>query len=406
MVTYKYSAISQGGQKVNGVVEGYNEFDAVDRIKESCSIVLKLTEIKDPEEGASLLTADLNANKLDAKAFTMMCSQFAIILRSGVPISRTVQLIAQKTTNKPLKRMLRKVADDVESGRSLSAAFAERGEKLLPPTFIETVRAGEESGNLDSAFESVYEHYDKSTKMAAKVRGAMIYPIFVLVIAVAVVIVLMVKVVPTFTEIFDSMDAELPAMTQLLINISDFFRKYWMIIVAVIAVIIIGVKIYGKSEQGRLNLSKLSLKIPVLGNINLLNAASQFANTMTMMLGAGLPMTRSVSITARVMSNYYISQEIGKLTGKMEEGKTLGSSLREADVLPDILTDMVAVGEETGEMEGTLRTISGYYDTELAQATSEALAKLEPAILVVLAVVAGFIVIAMYLAMFEMYNGM
>jgi len=404
MVKYKYSALSKDGQKVSGIIDAFNELDAVDRIKENCNVVLKLTEVK--EEGTGLLNMQIGKQKLNKKAFTVMCSQFAIILSSGIPIARTVELIADKTTNKPLKAMLRKVAADVEAGRSISSSFEEHGDKLLPPTFVETIRSGEESGNLDKSFETMYQHFDKQTKMKNKVRSALAYPAFVLVIAIAVVIVLMVKVVPTFTAIFDSYDAQLPLITRMLIGISDFFRKYYLILLAVIAAGFIFYKIYGNTEQGRLNFAKLQLKIPVLGNISLLTAASQFANTMTTMLAAGLPMTRSISITAKVIDNYYISQETGKLSSKIEEGNALAAVMREQGVMPDILIDMVGVGEETGELEETLHTIAGYYDAELEMAIAAALRKLEPALLVGLAGIAGFIVIAIYVAMFDMYGAM
>ncbi len=400
MVTYKYTALSPSGKKVTGVVEGFNELDAVERIRQDCPVILKLTEVT---AGRNLLSMEIGGNKLNTKAFTVMCSQFAIILKSGIPIARTVQLIADKTTDKKLKSILEQVASDVESGRSLAASFAERGDKLFPPTFVETIRAGEETGSVDKSFDTMYRHYDKQTKMRGRVRGALAYPTFVLLIAIAVVIVLMVKVVPTFTAIFESYGSELPFMTQLLINISLFFRRYWLLMVAVIAAVVIACKLYGNTENGRLNLARWGLKLPVFGNINQLNGASQFANTMTMMLSAGLPMTKAISITARVLDNYYLSQETGKLTGRLESGHSLGKSMREQKCMPDILVDMVAVGEETGEMEDTLRTISGYYDAELEMAVSAALAKLEPAVLVGLAVIAGFIVIAIYMAMFEMY---
>jgi type IV pilus assembly protein PilC len=407
METYKYSAISKSGEKVSGIIEGFNEFDAAERIRETCDIVLKLTPVKDKDkDDASFLNMEIGGNKLDIKAFTLMCSQFAIILKSGVPIGRTVQLIAEKSTNRPLRKMLKKVAEDVEAGRSLSASFAERGEKLLPPTFIETIHAGEESGSLDRSFESMSRHYDKQSKTKAKVRGAMIYPVFVLIVAVAVVIVLMVKVVPTFTATFEELGAELPGMTKALIAISNFFRKSWMLLLGIVALIVLIIKLYGNREEGRINLAKLQLRLPFLGNIARLNAASQYANTMAMMLEAGLPISKAVSITAKVMDNYFVGQSVGKISGKLEEGETLGTSLREAECLPDILVDMNTVGEETGELEKTLNTIAGYYDSELEQATADALAKLEPAILCVLAVIAGFIVISMYMAMFTMYNSM
>ncbi|MBR4656107.1 MAG: type II secretion system F family protein [Oscillospiraceae bacterium] len=404
MVTYKYSAVSHDGQTVSGIMEAFNELDAVDRIKQTCDIILKIAAVD--EDNTGFLNMEIGGNKLNAKAFTVMCSQFAIILKAGIPVSRTVQLIADKTTDKPLKKMLTKVAEDVEAGRSLSAAFAERGEKILPPTFVETIRAGEESGNIDKSFESMYQHFDKQVKMRAKVRSALAYPVFVLIIAVAVVIILMVKVVPTFTAIFEEFGAELPLITRILIGISHFFQRSWLILLVIAVVIAIAYKVYGNTEEGRIRFAQWGLKLPVLGNINELNAASQFANSMATMLGAGLPLTKAVSITSKTLDNYFISLEVGKLTGKLEEGKALGASMREDQCLPDILVDMVGVGEETGEMEDTLHTIAGYYDAELQMATDAAMKKLEPALLVGLAGIAGFIVIAIYMAMFSMYSAM
>lgn len=400
LVTYKYQAISKNGQKVNGVVDAFNEMDAVERIKVDCDIVLKVVQVDKKE---SILNKDIGGNKLNAKAFTLMCSQFSIILRSGVPIARTVSLIAEKTTNKPLKKVLKSVAEDVEAGRGLADSFQERGSKLLPMIFIETIRAGEESGNMDRAFETMYQHYDKQTKIRSKVRSALIYPIFVLAVAIGVVIVLMVKVVPTFLAVFEFYDSELPLMTRILISISNFFRHYWIVMIVIIIVLILAYKIYGNTEQGRLKLAKLGIRLPVLGPIIWMNAASQFANTLTTLIGSGLSITRAISITARVIDNYYVSQEVGKISGRLEEGHTLGDSMRESACLPDILVDMVAVGEETGELEDTLNTTAAYYDSELTMAVENALKKLEPSILIFLAVVAGFIVIAIYMSMFEMY---
>lgn len=404
MATYKYTAISKDGVKVSGVVEGFNEFDAVDRIKQDCDIVLKLTEVEEKKPG--LLSMEIGGNRLNAKAFSLMCAQFSIILQSGIPIGRTVRLIGDKMTDKKLKGILKKVAEDVEAGRSVAASFQERGGKLLPAVFIETIRAGEESGNLSKAFKTMYQHYDKQVKMRAKVRNALIYPVFVLALAVVVVIVLMVKVVPTFMDIFASYDAELPLITQSLILISNFFRKYIFLIIVVFAAIALIFKLYANTEKGRMNVAKLALKIPVLGNVSLLSAASEFAANLTTLIGAGLQLTRAVSITARVINNYYISQCVGKMTSRLEEGYTLGECMREADCLPDILVDMTAVGEETGELESTLHTVSGYYESELDMAVQDVLKKLEPTLLIGMAVIAGYIVLAVYIAMFQMYSVM
>ena len=404
MAQFKYTALSRNGERVTGIMEGYNELDAAARVKETCSVILKIKPIDEKKSEIGFLNFDLGAGRLNKKAFIVMCSQFAIILRSGVPIVRTVQLIGDKTTDKTLRKMLQQVAVDVEGGRSLSSSFEEHGSRFLPVTFIETIRSGEESGNLDRSFDTMYRHFDKQMKMGNKVKAAMSYPMFVLLVAVVVVIVLLVKVIPTFMNFFADADAELPLATRVLIGISDFFRYRYMIIIAIIAVIVIAYQMISHTENGHLNLSKLQLKLPILGNIAELNAASQFANSMTTLLDSGLTMNKAVTITSKTLDNYFISTETGKIASRLEEGHSLGASMRENQVLPDILVDMTSVGEETGELSETLDTIALYYDAELEVAIQDALAKLEPAMLVFLAAVAGGIVGTIYMTMFSMYS--
>ena len=404
MAHFKYVVLSRDGVRVSGIAEGYNELDAASRIKESCDVILKLTEVKEKKPG--LLSMDIGGSRLNSKAFTVMCSQFAIILEAGIPIARAVKLVADKTVDKTLKRVMDKVAKDVEGGRSLSAAFADHGEKILPVTFTETLRAGEATGNLGRSFETMHEHFDQQEKMRAKVRSAMAYPIFVMIVAIAVVIVLMVVVVPKFTRMFAEMGGELPLPTRMLIGISGFFSHYGLLLLAILAVVLLSVKLYGNTESGRLRLARWKLKLPILGKIEQLTAASQFANTMAALMGAGLTMDKAVSITSRVIDNYHLSWQTGKLAEQLETGHALGTSMREQTDYPDILIDMAGVGESSGEMEKTLGTIAQYYDAELEEATKSALAKLEPALLIGLAAIAGFIVVAIYSAIFSLYGSM
>ncbi len=405
MAHFKYTALSHDGQRVSGVIEGYDELDAASRVKESCAVIIKLTEIKEKESGG-ILHMEIGGNRLNGRAFGVMCSQFAITLSAGIPIARAVRLVAEKTTDRPLRKIIDQVAEDVEGGRSLSSAFADRGDKLLPVTFFETLRAGEATGNIAGSFATMQAHFEKQSKMRGKVRGAMAYPMFVLATAVVVVAVLMAKVVPTFTSMFAELGAELPLPTRILIAVSDFFSNYILIIVAVIAAIIIGVKLYGTTQEGKLRLARLKLHLPILGRIEELGAASQFANTMATMMGAGLTMDRAIAITSKVVDNYHLSKQTEELGEQLQMGRTLGASMRELTDYPDILVDMTAVGESTGELSETLGTIAGYYDTELEETIQAALGKLEPILLVGIALIAGFIVIAVYLAVFSMYGAM
>lgn len=408
MNSYKYTAIGNAGEEVSGMIEAIDELEATARIRNQYNVILSVKQIKGESDTflGKLMTADIGGNKLNPKAFTLMCSQFATILSAGIPIARAVKLVTDKTPDKMLKKLLRVVGEDVEAGRSLSAAFNDHGSAFLPPTFCETIRAGEESGNLADSFESTYKHFDKQTKMSSKVKGALSYPIFVFVIAIVVVIVLMVKVVPTFTAMFEDMGGELPFMTKLLIMMSDFVSKTFLYFIVISVVLVIGFLFYKKTEKGAMIIAKLQLKLPVLGNIVVLNSASLFANTMATMIQSGLPVTKAVTITARVMPNEFIAERTANMVTRIEEGKTIVESMREAACYPDILTDMVGVGEETGEMKTTLDTVAKYYDNELEQAVAKAISKLEPTILVFLAGIAGFIVISIYMAMFSMYSYM
>jgi len=396
--------MTHGGSKVNGVVEAFNEMDAVRRIKENCELIVKLQEVKERKGG--FFDMEVGGSKMDSKAFSMMCSQFAIMLDAGIPLARVVKLVADKAEDKKMHKLLDKVAADVEGGRNLSTSFDEHGSGYIPITFIETLRAGEATGNLAGSFRSMQEHYEKDSQMKSKVKSALSYPIFVLVVAVVVVAVLMVRVVPVFTSMFTEMGGEVPILMRILIAISEFFTRNIMLMVVIVLICIIIVRVYGLTETGKTNLAHLRLKMPVFGKIEELNAASQFANTMAAMLGAGLPIVRAVTITTKVISNYYLSGQTGRLVAQLESGRSLSASMRDITDYPDILIDMVGVGESSGEPERTLGLTANYYDTELEEATKAAVAKLEPTLLIVLAVIVGFIVMAVFTAMFDMYSMM
>ena len=385
-------------------MEAYNEIDAVERIKRTCDVVLKVTAVGSDKK--SPLDIQIGRKKLNAKAFSLMCSQFSIILNAGLPIGRTVRLITDKTSDKTLKDILKQVGDDVEAGRSLSASFAEHGGDIFPSTFVETIHAGEETGSIAKSFDTMHEHFDKVLMLKKRIKGALAYPIFVLIIAVIVVIILMIKVVPTFMASFQDLGVEMPGLTKALIAVSEFFQNYTVHLVVIFALIYFAFRIYNSTEKGHLKVAEMTRDLPLAGNVSRLTSASEFASSMSTMLGAGLPMIRALSITARTLSNYYVQKQLLGMAKRVEEGRPIGQSLKEANCMPDILVDMVTVGEASGEMEDTLKTIGIYYDVDLDSAIDAAMAKLTPAITVGLAAIVGFIVIAIYGAMFDIYGAM
>ncbi len=402
MTAYKYKALSPDGGKVSGVVEAYNEFEAVAQIKAECPVVLKITPVTEKRRER----VDLNEPLwVSDKVLSLTASQFAILLRAGIPAARTVEIIAQQTSDRLMRRILSQAARDVAAGYSLSQSLESRGKKI-PPTFIETVRAGEESGALEQSFETLAGYYKKTHAVRSKVRGAMLYPAFLSVLA-AIVIVIVVRVtVPTAAGLILSAGGELPLPTRILLGLYDFFARWWAPFLGALAAAAAAFLLYRKSENGRLNCAKLGTKLPVLGKIALLKSASQFAATMATLLSAGLPITRAAAITGKVMDNYAVGLSVSRCTVGLEEGRRLGDVLKNNPYLPPLLTEMAAVGEESGALEDTLSTIGSYYDNEVEQASARALSMLEPMVTVVMGVVIGFIVIALYMPMFTMYGAM
>lgn len=399
MQTFKYTAVSRNGGKVTGIVEAFDEYAAVAKVKETCTVVTKIAPVKViPREHK-----DLMAPKVSEKALAVMCSQFAIILGAGLPVVRAVELIAEQTADRALKKILQQAAGDVASGFSLAHSLESKG-KVLPITFIETVRAGEESGTLDNSFARLHSYYDKSSKLKGKVQAAMIYPLFTLAVAVVVVGIIMVKAVPTFVSSFQSMGVDLPLPTRMLIAVSGFFVKYWAALLAAAAAFAILWKLWGQTEKGRLTQDRWKLKTPALGKLNRMKAAAQFANTLATMLAAGIPVMRAVSITAKVLDNACVGAEVELQVPRLEEGKTLTEGLRTCEFLPSLLVEMAGVGEETGTLETTLEVVGSFYDNETDLKSQKAISLLEPIIICVLAVIVVFILLAVYAPMFSLYG--
>lgn len=399
MNTYKYRARGiESGKSVSGVIEAYSEYEAVAQIKAQDLIVEKIEQMTQ-KQGVHV---DLNEPLwVSDKVLALTASQFAIMLRAGLPMGKVVSLIADQTSDRLMKKILTACAADVSAGYSLAQSLEKNGKKI-PAAFIETVRAGEESGSLEICFTRLKDYYDKAHKLKRKVKSALTYPIILIILAFVVVGIVMVVLVPNMLTMFESAGEALPWPTLVLMAVSDFFVAWWPVLIGVLAAVIIGIKLYGKTPAGALNLGKLKLKLPVIGKIGIMNAASQFANTLCVLLTAGLPINRVLAITSRVMDNPAVAKTLDESVADLEEGKRLAVALRDNPYLPPMLIEMVAVGEETGALEDTMNTIGTYYDEEAAAASEKALGMLEPMMTVFLGVFIGFIVIAIYMPMFTM----
>ena len=404
MTTYRYKGTTSSGAPLEGVVEALDEQDALIQAKQHCRVVISVEPVAAGKvhDIMNLDIGDLiSGGKIKDKTLALLCSQLSIELKAGLPIVSSLRLVAENEEDKRLKKILEEVADDVHSGNGLADSFALRG-PTLPRTFIETVRAGEESGTLDDTFIKLQKYYENSDSVSSKVGSALVYPIMLISVAVIVVAIIMIFAVPVFAQSFGGM-GELPAPTRILIAISDFMVGYWWLLAAFIAIAALGITLYGKTDSGRHLYARLALTVPGVCLINKMNAASQFAATLSTMLAAGLPLVRAAQITANTASNLLISEDIEAAVKGVIEGNRLADGLKKSPWFPKMLMEMVTVGEETGKLEDTLTVVSDYYTKEVDGAVKQALEILNPCITVVLALLVVFILLSVYLPIFGMY---
>lgn len=401
MTTFRYKGQTAGGAKVSGVLRAYDEFEAADKLRESVAIITKLEAV--PEKKESVLSRPV-AFRVKEKELALLCSQFAIILASGLSVERCVSMVAAQTKNKYLRRMLDKVSEEVGAGYSLAQSF-ENNAPYLPKTFTETLRAGEQSGTLESCFQRLHAYYDRSAKTRAKLVSTLTYPAMVIVVAIVVFVIIIAVAVPAFTTAFNEIGSELPGVTKALMAVSAFFTRWWWLLLAILALLASAYLAVRRTEHGRAALSAWSLTRAPLRRIHSMNAAAQFAHSMATLLAAGLPLPRALEVTANVVSNYTFSLAVRHVRQDVERGRPMAESMAGIECFPAMLTEMVGVGERSGALEETLDVIGGYYDNEVSVTTARLLAVLEPAITIALAVLVVLLLLAVYLPMFTLYGG-
>lgn len=401
MTTFRYKGQTAGGAKVSGVLRAYDEFEAADKLRESVAIITKLEAV--PEKKESALSRPV-AFRVKEKELALLCSQFAIILASGLSVERCVSMVATQTKNKYLRRMLDKVSEEVGAGYSLAQSF-ENNAPYLPKTFTETLRAGEQSGTLESCFQRLHAYYDRSAKTRAKIVSTLTYPVMVIIVAIVVFVIIIAVAVPAFTTAFNEIGSDLPGVTKALMAVSTFFTKWWWLVLGVLALLVIAYLTFRRTERGRAALAAWSLTRAPLRRIHSMNAAAQFAHSMATLLAAGLPLPRALEVTANVVSNYTFSLAVRQVRQDVERGRPMAESMAGIECFPAMLTEMVGVGERSGSLEETLDVIGDYYDNEVSVTTARLLAVLEPIITICLAVLVVVLLLAVYLPMFTLYGG-
>lgn len=395
MAQYNYKAMDKNGKAKKGSIEAINLDKAKEKLKSEGLIVQDIKEQGAGKKGGG--------KKVKDKDLAVFCKQFSAVLKAGVTIISALEMMSEQLENKTLKRALQEAQAYVQKGGTLADAF-KLNPKVFPPIMINMTAAGEMSGNLEICFDRLTTHFETANALHSKVKGAVTYPIVILIVVVAVVAVLLVGVIPQFSQMFDDLGSELPAATQMLVNLSNFLQHKWYILVIIVAAIVFGLKAFGKTEPGSLMYAKIGIKFPLFGNLTIKSAAATFSRTMATLMASGISLIDAVEQVAKMINNRIIREALLDAKTQIAKGVPLSKPLRDCGIFPPMLPQMTKIGEETGNIEDMMDKVADYYEMEVNDATDALTAAMEPLIIVIMGVVVGGIVMAIYSPMLSMYD--
>lgn len=395
MPVYAYRGRSRAGAEVRGEREADTKqaLLAALRREQISPMVVK-------EKGKELSLPKLGG-KVKSKELAIFTRQFSVMIDAGLPLVQCLEAISQQQENKVFQSVLQSVRAEVEGGSTLAYAMGQHP-KVFDALYTNMIAAGEAGGILDTILQRLASYIEKAVKLRRAVQSAMVYPIAVLSIAAGVIVLILWKVVPIFVNLFASLDAGLPLPTRLVIGASNFVGRYiWLMIPAFVA-LGYGFKRYYATDNGRKTVDGMLLKIPVLGTVFRKIAVARFARTLSTLISSGVPILEGLAITAKTAGNAVIEEAIMETRTSIEQGKTIVEPLRESGVFPTMVTQMVAVGEQTGALDSMLTKIAEFFEDEVDAAVADLLTAIEPIMILVLGVIVGGIVISMYLPLFSL----
>jgi len=397
MPIFAYVGKSKRGRVLKGELEAVDERIARIQLKRKSIEVTKLKKkSKDIFESISFMQP-----KVTKKDLVVFTRQFSTMIDAGLPLVQGLNILAEQMENKTFKGMLKQITKDVEGGSTLADAL-NKHPKVFDALFVNLVAAGEVGGILDTILQRLAAYIEKAERLKSKVKGALVYPVAVLIIGVLVMVVIMVFVIPVFEEMFSSFGKGLPALTQVVINVSDFTKGNIHFMIGGLIVAIWGFRRYRGTSSGKRVIDAALLKMPIFGELIRKVSVARFTRTLGTMISSGVPILDALEITARTSGNAVVEEVIYETRTSIAEGQTIAEPLSESDIFPGMVTQMISVGESTGALDAMLEKIANFYDDEVDAAVSALTALMEPLMMMLLAGALGPIVIAMYLPIFTM----
>jgi len=397
MPIFNYSVRDKAGKITKGSLEGESRDAVGAKLRQMGYIVLDL----DQQGGLAALSQIKFGTGVKMKDVAIFARQFATMINAGLSLTKCLAILSQQTESAGLREIINQVAKDVEAGQSLSDSMAKHP-KVFPPIFINMVRAGETGGVLDEVLLRVADHFEGDLALRAKIKSAMTYPVAMGFLVLVILAAMMIFVVPTFEEMFSSMGGELPMITQLLVNASNFVAGVGGIITLVVAVgLFFAFRFWIGTDSGRLVWDTVKLRAPIFGKLVRKLSLAKFTRTFGTLVAAGVPILSALDIVADTSGNSVVSRAVKKTRSAIKEGETIAKPLSESPVFPSMLVQMISVGEETGALDAMLNKIADFYDEEVATSVDGLTSLIEPLMMASLGVIVGGMVIALYMPMFQ-----
>ncbi len=397
MAKYDYKAVDRSGKAKRGTIEANNEETAKAKLKADGLTLTQFGESKDIEIHIG------GGKKVKSRDLSVFCKQFGSVLRAGVPIISALDMMSAQMDNKTLQKALKDAETYVQKGGTLSDGFR-LNPSVFPPVLYNMVAAGESSGKLEICFERLATQFEKDSALQGKIKGALTYPVVVLIVILGVVIVMLTTVIPTFSEMFKEMGAKLPAATQMLVNLSDFLTHKWYVALLIVVAIVVAVKVFKKTPTGQVFNGNLAMKLPIFGSLNVKTYCASFARTFSTLLASGISMIDAVDQTAKVMKNKVVRDKLMKCKDAVAKGVPLSKPIKDMNIFPVMLPQMMHIGEETGNVEDMMDKVADFYEEEVDTMANSLTQLLEPLIIVVMALIVGVIVVAIYSPIMGMYD--
>jgi len=395
MPTYKYIAIDKDGKRIEALHSAESEKTLVSSLSTHQLTIVSITEQK-----KHMLIFKKRA-KIKANDLILFSRQLATMVNAGLPLVQGLDTLADQIENSSLKTLIRKLGDDVEGGESFSQALLKH-QKVFSEFYVSMIRAGEESGTLDEILNRLATYLENSAKLARKVKSAMVYPAVVTGMSILVVMVLILKVVPTFKSIFDAFGGTLPLPTRVLIGTSEILKDYFLIVAGILAVIFFFLRKYVQTEKGRLQFDGLKLHIIIFGILLKKVALAKFARTLCTLIKSSVPILKALEIVGATSGNKVLEKTLSSVGIGVKEGETIAEPLGKSEFFPPMVVRMISVGEKTGALEDMLTKIADFYESEVDAAVDGLTSVIEPVLICFLGIIIGGIVIAMFLPILKM----